>query len=1010
MDVKLRDEQVKAIESIEKNIIINAGAGTGKTEVLTRRYVHLLKHGELIPNKEVSSIVAITFTKKAAAEMKERVKNLVSESEDIYLLSMLGDLTDPNISTIDSFCGKLVRENSYYLDIDPNFTIMEEEESFQLFNHVLNCLLEKDEYKGLVLDILNITGKRQSDQVRFDIGSVYGEIRDLPIDIGYFLQLLKNREPLLNHYPKREEIVEELIKLHESKKLPKSLEDFLFLKNNINHLKDRDYGVFMEFVKMINKLTASKYDYLKSLIDLEYEFIEYELMDRCTLLLQLFMELDEIIFKEKKALGRFDFSDILRMALKLFDIPEIKEKIQSEIRYLMVDEYQDSNDLQKKLFYEICSTKDILDRNNLFVVGDPKQSIYGFRGANINVFNETLEDILKTNGELIDFRMNFRSDKRIIEPINNIYSQVMEDRYTSLDFNKDSGKSNFLIMDGEKDQGRSVEVDLTTKYILDSIKSQRGELKDFTLLFRTRSGMKDFENSFNSYGLPFYTFNSPGFYTTEEINLVIAILKLYKNPHNLISYYVILNSNIYGFSDSDILQALEERNDAFEEAQKDIYLKILALRNEKFYSNFQLLERIYKSFNIMEAFNFEREDFQAQGNLYKMLKIAKESDKNKENFDLFFYSLEDRYSTLNQQQVEDENSKVIKLMTIHGSKGLGFNKVIVPQLNKMTPWDKSLINFTKKYGIGINYYGNGFIYNKNKDVQKDLSKIEDDNIYYVAMTRAKEDLLLGVSGRNSGYKKVIYPILKEYYSNNFINTEDYSNIEVLDLRGSKKDFAREFKYIKDLESGFSLILKLNISIIMEDYNKKNKIAKIYDSSLGKEDFLMSDLTLGRIVHRFAQIYSGDFSSTANKIHEEFLIDENSKSKIDEILKGVLTNLDKKYFLAQRELNFIYRLDNCIFRGIIDNIQEFDDTIIITDYKYSALIDESLVDNYWIQLVFYGLVLEEFYKGKKIELYLINLKSNHKIKVDFNEDRKKLVKEIIIDYIYGGKIGRKDTIS
>ena len=272
MDVKLRDEQVKAIESIEKNIIINAGAGTGKTEVLTRRYVHLLKHGELIPNKEVSSIVAITFTKKAAAEMKERVKNLVSESEDIYLLSMLGDLTDPNISTIDSFCGKLVRENSYYLDIDPNFTIMEEEESFQLFNHVLNCLLEKDEYKGLVLDILNITGKRQSDQVRFDIGSVYGEIRDLPIDIGYFLQLLKNREPLLNHYPKREEIVEELIKLHESKKLPKSLEDFLFLKNNINHLKDRDYGVFMEFVKMINKLTASKYDYLKSLIDLEYEF------------------------------------------------------------------------------------------------------------------------------------------------------------------------------------------------------------------------------------------------------------------------------------------------------------------------------------------------------------------------------------------------------------------------------------------------------------------------------------------------------------------------------------------------------------------------------------------------------------------------------------------------------------------------------------------------------------------------------------------------------------------
>ena len=132
--MKLRDEQLKAIETIDKNLAINAGAGTGKTEVLTRRYVNLLKNGDFGDRGEVNSVVAITFTKKAASEMKQRVRELVENSKDEKLLELSGDLNDPNISTIDSFCGKIVKENSYFLDIDQSFTIMEERDSFNLFN------------------------------------------------------------------------------------------------------------------------------------------------------------------------------------------------------------------------------------------------------------------------------------------------------------------------------------------------------------------------------------------------------------------------------------------------------------------------------------------------------------------------------------------------------------------------------------------------------------------------------------------------------------------------------------------------------------------------------------------------------------------------------------------------------------------------------------------------------------------------------------------------------------
>ncbi|WP_300408374.1 UvrD-helicase domain-containing protein [Lagierella sp.] len=1007
--MKLRDEQVKAIETIDKNVIINAGAGTGKTEVLTRRYVHLLKNGVFTKDQEVSSIVAITFTKKAAQEMKQRVKNLVNESNDPYLKSLLGDLNNPNISTIDSFCGKLVRENSYHLNIDPNFSIMDEKESDELFNRTLNQLLDDEKYSGIIFKILNVTGKRQADQIRSDISSVYKQVCESVEDTNFYKDLIYNKTSEFNRFSKRQEIYEELIKLNEERKLSKKLEEFLFQDRNIDYLLKEDYNAFMGLVSIMNSLKAEKYDYVKSLIDLEYQFLECKHLDLNILLLDLFNELDGRIFTEKKSLGRFDFTDVLKMALKLLEIPTVKNKIQEQIKYLMVDEYQDSNDMQKELFYKICSQDDILDRDNLFVVGDPKQSIYGFRGANINVFNETLEDILESGGELIDFRMNFRSDKDIIEPINNIYSQVMGDRYTPLNYSKDSGKSKFLIIDGDKNDGKEQEVDLTSRFILNSLKSKECNLKDFTLLFRMRSGMKEFEESFKNYKLPYYTFDSPGFFITEEINLIRAILKLYKNPSNTSSYYIILNSRIYGHTDVQILEAIKSSSKALENSQNDIYSKIIELRQRRFYSNFELLNEIYRKFKILEAWNYEKKDYQGQGNLYMMLKIAQESDKNNENFDEFFYTLEDKYSTLNQQQVEDEQSKVIKLMTIHGAKGLGFNRVILPQMSKMTPSDKSLINFTKVYGVGINLFGNGFIFNKNKDIKRKHDEVEDDNIYYVAMTRAKEDLVLGVAGRNSGYKKVIYPIIKENYLNNFIKEEDYLNISYLESEEYKGDYSMDFDYIKDLKSSKTSIRNLNISLIMENYNRENSIPRIYDSNLKDNQSNISEVELGSIIHRFAQIYNGEFELTLSRVMEEFLIDDDNFEFITSLLQSILEKLPKEYFLARREMNFIYRVKNCIFRGIIDNIQEFDDTIIITDYKYSALNNRSLIENYWIQLVFYGMVVQGAYKDKKIELQLINLRNSFKTKIDFNEEKKRFLKEIIIDYVDGGKIGRKDTI-
>ena len=378
-----------------------------------------------------------------------------------------------------------------------------------------------------------------------------------------------------------------------------------------------------------------------------------------------------------------------------------------------------------------------------------------------------------------------------------------------------------------------------------------------------------------------------------------------------------------------------------------------------------------------------------------MILLSRLSDENLETFDEFFYTLEEKYSSLSQQQVEDEKSDVIKLMTIHGSKGLGFNQVIVPNLGSKTASDKNIINFSKENGIGVNYLGVGYNFNLNKDLKKATEEKENDNIYYVAMTRAKEGLLLGMSGQSSGYKAVLDKIVVENFEENFLDEEEYKDVLPIERENKYENPEKNFPYLENLEIEDKKTIKLNISQIMQDYNMKNEVRKVYDNSVNF-DLNISSNILGKLVHRFVQIYDGDFEGSFQRVKEEFLFESN-EGILRELLLNILNDLDEEYFEGLREINFVYRHKNFIFRGIIDNIMEKDDTIIVTDYKFSSLNNESLIANYFIQIVFYGIVLEKLYPEKEIKLQLINLRNKYKTYVDFNDDIKEKVIDIIEKY-------------
>ncbi|QQK07494.1 UvrD-helicase domain-containing protein [Miniphocaeibacter halophilus] len=992
--MNLTDEQKKAIKTIDKNIIVNAGAGTGKTEVLTRRYIEILKNGRLPKDEEVSNIVAITFTIKAANEMKERVRKLLKSDSNKKVQRFINDINESQISTIHSFCSKIIRENSFFLDIDPNFEILDEIESKKILNNIISKVLNPDgEYDEFSIKLLNYTDKNEALLLISEIQDLYTSIKNTIFSFEEIRKMTIEDLEKLNKFKKSEEIYEELIYIRDNVKLRKNTNLYKFVndKDKVERVKETEnIRILKELWQCISKLKNEDIDYLKEIFNLEMQYKEYLKKDIYLDLFKLLEIIEQEYKLEKKQLGKYDFNDLEHLTLELLKNPYIKKKIQSEVSYLMVDEYQDSNDIQKEIFYEICSEKTILDRNNIFVVGDPKQSIYGFRGANINVFENTKRDIINSNGELITFVDNYRTDKNILEGINNIYENLMKDRYDKLIANKESDIENCInYFNNDNTKDLEYEPESFSNYLSRQINEGKKNFGDYTLLFRSRKEQNYFENSFSKRNIKYYTFDSLGFFDSEEIITVIEILKLIKNETNNVSIYYILRSNIYNISDSEILEFLKTKNNIkIEGIINEILYKTSILKEFSKDNISNILEEIYNLFQLYEKYNYTEDNIQKQGNLYKLLDIGREYDNNNFTFNDFFYDIIYNSNNETMKQVEDENSDVVKLMTIHGSKGLGFNDVVVPYINKGKPNSKPLFKFNKINGISINFTLANYRYNSLKEDERIASEIEDNNIYYVAMTRAKENLFLGLSGRNSGYKKILLPEIKALEEKNMANELIEEEYFQCDLKKEEYNESTLYPLCKDVNLQTNIKVNTNISKVIEYYNKSN-IKSDYKSSEVKENFkeLPSDI-IGDIVHRFAEIYKPPYNIDFNEVLKEFGVDikhlDDFKIYVENFKDLFNYNADETY----EEISFIYKYENCFFRGIIDRIEIENNILRIVDYKVSKLNKKEIENRYWIQLVFYGIVCEKIFPNKTIELSIKNIKKNYSIKIDFNEEKKK----------------------
>lgn len=1064
MATKRTKDQEKAIVTIDENIVVNAGAGTGKTKVLTERYIHILEYGDLEEGKEIESIVAITFTKKATQEMKERIRSEIKKkfTIDKKWRNYYKDLEKSNISTIHSFCGNILKENPIEAKVDPLFDILDEVDGQEILNKIIkNRLEERNSYKSPIYKILFLLGQDDLENLSMNLQALYNRIKsngqsmeevktitlkeidtiDIPSDIDhrieddfYFLMSETRSNSKFNKL--KEESIWDMYQARDFTRINR-LDMLVEFQNYIGANKKNE--------DIVERLTENLNI---ALLEKEKEFLwAYE--EILNLLLDI--DIDYKRYKEKEQV--LDFNDLEYLTYKLLkEDRNIREKYQEKFKYIMVDEFQDTNGLQKNIFYLLGSRYERLDRKNLFVVGDPKQSIYGFRGADVNVFKDVIKDIEEIDkNSPINMDKNFRSIDVIVEFVNKIFHPIMEN-YTALDFHHLRDKitdieiienENLEIPEGESESkyNKIYEANIIGDRIKELVASGKYNYRDFAILFRASTNDIVYEDALRQKNIPFYNIGGQSLYERQEIIDIINSLKAISSSYDIISNIGFLRGPMIGLDDESIYFIIEEMRsreessifnvlDKIELKNKDENNKLKEaykiLNKYKFekdiYNLDDLLKNLLKDSNYIDLLFLYEDGEQRVNNVFKFMDILKEFlNKGNHSLEAFINHIEniDNLGIFeNQRSIKSENANVVKLMTIHKSKGLQFPVVILPEMSRAGFPEVDNFVYNRDIGVGFKYEKNASLYEKVKSKNSIEDGEELKRILYVAMTRAEELLILGNQGKNIGFKKLLKDI------------DEFENVRYL-----AKDFKLEkidtiFKKIdKDIGKQGNKEIEIPNLIEFENYNSRSfnsiNISQFIEFKRCKRKFyidyfkplpdnfyrinkletrqtLIEPMDRGNIIHNFIENYKeDDIDKLLEKSVALYNYEYNDEIKkelmpfIENYLEFYIDDYDKTY----SEESFYIKIEDTYINGIIDRIYIKDNKAYIYDFKTNLVGDlEVLIEFYKPQIQLYGYAFEKVYGIPVVYGGLVFLKDNTIVEIDIEKELLEKNNKEIEDFI------------
>ena len=682
---QLNDKQIEAVKCTEGPLLILAGAGSGKTRVIIYRIAHLLKNG--VPPW---NILAMTFTNKAANQMKERITMLADKrsSQDLW------------ISTYHSFGAKILRIEAEGAGLNRNFTIYDDSDSKKL---VEACLKE-----------LNLDTEKYRPSV---IANVISSAKDKLLDPeSYSVHALTTSES-------------------------------------------------------IKRVTADVY---------------------------------EIYQKKLKAADAMDFGDILRYTVELFkNNPRILEKYQERFRYIMIDEYQDTNYAQY-ILTKLLSAKN----KNICVVGDDDQAIYSWRGADIRNIMEFERDYPQT--KIVYLEQNYRSTKKILETAWALIHHNHHRKPKKLWTEQPPGEDiSYVEFSNEYDEAAGI-----AQKVKEGVENEGRKLSEFAVLYRTNAQSRIFEETFTRFGVPYVVVGSQKFYERAEVKDILAYLRLINNLHDNVSFRRIINVPAKGIGKTTLFSVentAAEKSISLYDSAKLMFQNGMLKKAERFIKLIDSLSAEKDSMNasdiakiVIEETGYiklleEQNDIESRSraeNVQELVSAIVDFEHGAENKGLS--SFLENIALVSDVDNWDENKDYVTLITLHLAKGLEFPTVFISGL------EEGLFPLTESALV--------------------LDSLEEERrLCYVGITRAKEKLFLSGAARRRVYGQLRYCIpsrfikeigLKEKLRENigYVTKDDYyekhSEIRFSDAPANSTPFVKGAR-IKHPEFGIGKITDIS---------------------------------------------------------------------------------------------------------------------------------------------------------------------------------------------------------
>lgn len=1049
-EVKWTKEQAQAINEKGSNILVAAAAGSGKTAVLVERIINKIINEKI----DIDKLLVVTFTNAAASEMRERIldaiyKKLEEYPENENLQRQITLINKASICTIDSFCLEVVRNNFFELDnISPNFRIADTTEIELLKQEIIEDIFE-EKYENQDEDFSKLintyTSYRDDAPLKELVLKIYSYIQSSPFPEEWLnekIEMFNLKDKLNEDFSKtpwgkillkeiEEEIIDDIKALEDIKKeldFDSELENFSqVIRNDLDFLKvlqenignwDKLYEIYnninfvswprkkiesdlKEYAKNVRDDVKKKFSSkLSKILICNSEAANQDIFDMYEILLKLknlILEFGKEFSKRKRLKNMVDFNDIEHLALDILikkqddkiEITEVAKRYQNKFIEIAIDEYQDSNLVQEYILTSISND------NNIFMVGDVKQSIYKFRQAMPELFiskyksyknkeSKSEEDNLK-----IQLFKNFRSRKNVLDFTNLIFENIMSGNLGDIEYNqeeylnlgadykeieqnlkteidiinlkgseKDEEENGNEILEEEEDFERLENIQVEARFVANKIKEliqnkfqvfdrkindfRDIKYKDIVVLLRsTKTSAPIFEEEIINLDMPVFSDSSQEYLDSIEIENIMSLLRIIDNPIQDIPLVTVLRSNIGKFTDDELVEIrLSDKYDNFYNAMQKAKINVgknLQEKIEKFLSNLEkwrkeqeylaLDEFIWKLYSDTGYYNYVGlmpNGELRQANLKMLFERAKQfetaSFKGLYNFINFIEKLKLSSGDLGSAKLIGENDDVIRIMSIHKSKGLEFPVVFLSNTGKqfnLMDLNKNVL-LHQELGIGVKYI------NYDKQVQYDTlsksairSKVftetlsEEMRILYVALTRSKEKLY--ITGTMNDYEKEIekMSIQVERYSKNenkinqilikkYKKYLDWINLVYLYEKGNTKNLIEYnvlekeeiIKKCKKIEQE-----EIDVVKILEEHKKdKEEIKKIeeklnfeYKHKLATTIPTMSSVT--------------QIKQMQNKLKDVKIVEDDEKK--------VLEKLDKSKFLKENQEEKEYKEEGVV---------------------------------------------------------------------------------------------------